>query len=58
MKKRLVMIATLMISSLVFSCEEDLDQFSEEKIIEVRSETDDEEFEDELPPVRKSKAGN
>ena len=49
----------LMVSLLlVFSCEEDLDQFSEEKIIEVRSETDDEEFEDELPPVRKSKAGN
>jgi len=54
MKKRLLVIATVIFLGLGYSCEDSLDEVINEQIIEVQNENDDDPQEEELPPVRES----
>ena len=49
MKKRILMVVTVLFLGLGFSCEDQLTDMTEEHIIQVEGENDDEDVEDALP---------
>ena len=52
MKKKLMVITAVIFLSFGFSCEDSLEDVSHDTIMEVENQNDDEEQEDELPPIR------